>query len=87
MSPEMQKMVAALSGGMGILLGVIGILGALFIIFGGVKMLRRENHGLCVAASIVAMVPCVSACCLIGLPIGIWALVILSKPETKAVFH
>ena len=37
-------------------------------------------------ASILAVVPCVSPCCLVGLPIGIWALVVLSKPEVKSQF-
>jgi hypothetical protein len=39
------------------------------------------------AASIIAMIPCVSPCCLLGLPIGIWALVVLMKPEVKSAFH
>jgi hypothetical protein len=29
----------------------------------------------------------VSPCCFIGLPIGIWALIVLAKPEVKAAFH
>ena len=33
------------------------------------------------------MVPCISPCCLVGLPIGIWALVVLNKPEVKGSFH
>jgi hypothetical protein len=32
------------------------------------------------------MLPC-SICCLVGLPIGIWAVVVLSKPEVKGTFH
>jgi hypothetical protein len=32
------------------------------------------------------MIPCISPCCLLGLPIGIWALVVLLKPEVKAAF-
>jgi hypothetical protein len=32
-------------------------------------------------------VPCISPCCLVGLPIGIWALVVLNKPEVKSSFH
>jgi hypothetical protein len=39
------------------------------------------------AAAIVALIPCFSPCCLIGLPIGIWALVVLSKPEVKSQFE
>jgi hypothetical protein len=38
-------------------------------------------------ASILALAPCISPCCLVGLPIGIWALVVLSKPEVKSSFH
>jgi hypothetical protein len=42
---------------------------------------------LCIAASIVAMIPCVSPCCCIGLPVGIWALVVLSKGDVKDHFN
>ncbi len=34
-----------------------------------------------------AMIPCVSPCCLLGLPLGIWALIVLVKPEVKAAFQ
>jgi hypothetical protein len=38
-------------------------------------------------ASILAMIPCfTSCCCLVGLPIGIYALVVLNKPEVKSAF-
>jgi len=84
---EAEKMLASLMGTFGIAASVIGVLGGIFILFGGIKMRRLESYGLCMAASIVAMIPCLSACCLIGLPIGIWSLVILSKPEVKSVFH
>jgi len=39
-----------------------------------------------VVASILAMVPCISPCCLLGIPIGIWALVVLMKPEVQQAF-
>jgi hypothetical protein len=51
------------------------------------KMKRLESHGLAVTASILAMLPCTSPCCIIGLPLGIWALVVLSKPEVKSAFR
>jgi hypothetical protein len=37
-------------------------------------------------AAILAMIPCLSSCCIVGLPLGIWALVVLSKPEVKSEF-
>lgn len=58
------------------------------IFYGGWKMKQLENHGLAVTSSILAIVPCTSPCCfLIGTPIGIWALVVLLKPEIKSAFR
>jgi hypothetical protein len=84
---DAQKMIMGMMGTFGLLFGVIGLLGGIIILFGGVKMRRLESYGFCMTASIVAMVPCLSACCLIGLPIGIWAVIVLSKPEVKNAFH
>jgi hypothetical protein len=50
-------------------------------------MRKLDSYGLAMTASIVALIPCISPCCVVGLPIGIWALVILSKPEVKSAFH
>lgn len=77
---------AMMAGGIGIALNAVVFVIALIILLGGLKMRKLENYGLAMAASILAMLPC-SFCCIIGLPIGIWALVILSKPEVKAAFH
>ena len=86
-NPEFDKMFAAMMGTFGLAAGVIGFLGGILILIAGVKMKKLEAYGLAIAASIIAMIPCLSTCCIVGLPIGIWALVILSKPEVKASFH
>jgi len=75
------------SGTLSTVSGIIGIAVSGLILFGGIKMMKLENYGLAMTASIVAMIPCISPCCLVGLPIGIWAVVILSKPEVKGAFH
>lgn len=64
----------------------VGILVAGLIIFAALKMKDLEQWGLALTASILAMIPCVSPCCIIGLPIGIWCLVVLTKPEVKNAF-
>jgi hypothetical protein len=56
------------------------------VVYGAYKMRRLENHGLAVAAAVLAMIPC-SGCCVLGLPFGIWALVVLNDPSVKAAFH
>jgi hypothetical protein len=75
------------SGTIGVVTGMIAILVSVFILVGALKMKKLESYGLAMTASILAMIPCLSPCCLIGLPIGIWALVVLSKPEVKSAFH
>jgi len=75
------------SGPIGVVGGVLGIAVSAMILYGALKMKKLENHGWAIAASILALAPCISPCCLIGLPIGIWALVVLAKPEVKAAFQ
>ncbi len=60
---------------------------AAFIIYASLKMKELTQWSLCVAASILAMIPCTNPCCIVGLPIGIWCLVVLTKPEVKSAFH
>ena len=61
----------------------LGIYG--FTIFGALKMRNVQSYGLAMAAAITVMLPC-TCCCVLGLPAGIWALVVLNKPEVKAAF-
>jgi len=78
---------AMFSGSLTIVTSIIGILVSGLILLGGIKMKNLESHGLAMTASIIAMIPCISPCCLLGLPIGIWCVVVLSKPEVKSAFH
>jgi hypothetical protein len=82
-----QAWVAMLSGPVGVAVSIIAILMSVVILLGALKMKKLESYGLAMTASILAMIPCLSPCCVIGLPIGIWALVVLSKPEVKSAFH
>jgi hypothetical protein len=74
-------------GSVGAASAVVGLAVAAFIIFAALKMRELKQWELSLAASIVAMIPCVSPCCILGLPIGIWALVILLRPDVKEAFH
>jgi hypothetical protein len=64
----------------------VEILVAAFIIYAALKMRELQQWGLAVAASILAMLPCISPCCIIGLPVGIWSLVVLMRAEVKGAF-
>jgi hypothetical protein len=58
-------------------------------LFGAIRMMMLKSYGLAVFVSVVAAIPCISpsACCGLGEGIGIWALVILLKPEVRAAFR
>ncbi len=73
-------------GGVGIAAGVIGIAVGVLILVAAGKMKKLESYGLAVTASVLAMIPCVSPCCIIGLPIGIWSLVVLLNQDVKSGF-
>jgi hypothetical protein len=75
------------AGAAGVAFCFVGLLVAGFVIYASLKMKERTQWSLCVAASIIAMIPCISPCCIVGLPIGIWCLVVLTKPEVKTAFH
>jgi hypothetical protein len=68
-------------------LTMMGIAVAVLILYGGLKMRKLEGYNWAIAAAILAMIPCISPCCVIGLPIGIWALSMLLQPEVKAQFR
>ena len=84
--PQMQKLFSTLGGGLGIVQGIIGGVVGVIVLIGAAKMQKLESYQFALTASIVAMVPCISPCCVFGLPFGIWALVVLNKPEVKSQF-
>ena len=84
--PQVQKLFSTLGGGLGIVQNIIGAAVGIVVFMGASRMQSLQNYQFAVTASILALVPCVSPCCLFGLPFGIWALVVLNKPEVKSWF-
>jgi hypothetical protein len=84
--PQVQKLFNTLGGGLGIVQNIIGGIVGVIVLLGAAKMQKLQNYQFALTASIVAMVPCISPCCVFGLPFGIWALVVLNKPEVKSQF-
>jgi hypothetical protein len=73
--------------GIGIVAGIIGLLCSIFILKGANQMKKLENYSGSRTAVILAMIPCVSPCCILGLPFGIWALNVLGDPNVKSSFR
>jgi hypothetical protein len=69
------------------LIGVLSVIFAPLIIFGGIRMLKGKSRNLAICAAILATIPLSSCCFIAGSIFGIWALVILIKPDVKAFFQ
>lgn len=82
---ESQAIMNLASGAFGIAMALLSLMANAVILFGAMKMKRLQSFGLSMTAAILALVPCMTCCCL-GLPVGIWALVVLNKPEVKGAF-
>ena len=83
---QQNAMAAMTSGGVGIAIALIEMVIGVVILIGALKMKNLQSYGFAMTAAILAMIPCISPCCLIGLPMGIWAIVVLVDPQVKASF-
>ena len=81
-----EQIINWISGGFGMISSAIGLVIAGLILYAALEMKKLKQWNLAVVASILAMVPCISPCCFVGLPIGVWSLVVLMKNEIKAAF-
>lgn len=64
---------------------LLGMLMCFVVLAGAIKMKRLQNHGLAMTACILSMIPC-NCCFLLGIPFGIWGLVVLNKPAVRDAF-
>ena len=73
--------------GLGVMLvfGLFKLVLDVLTIYAGWQMRQLRSWTLCMAGSIAAMLPC-SACCILGLPMGIWAVIVLIDNEVKRLF-
>ncbi|MCE9527784.1 MAG: hypothetical protein K8R36_17210, partial [Planctomycetales bacterium] len=74
--------------GASIILVLIGvqIIFSLTIIGAGMKMMRVENYGLAMTGAWLALLP-LSPAAIVTMPLGIWALVVLSSRGVREAFQ
>lgn len=64
----------------------VGLVFAVFTIIGGFKMRSLSGKGLAWAGAIVTLLNCQTLCCLLGIPVGIWSIVVLSNEDVSRSF-
>ena len=62
------------------------ILYGLVALAGSFAMMRLKGRPFAVTAMVMQIVPCLGACCILTLPLGIWGLIVLNNPDVKDGF-
>lgn len=56
------------------------------VAWAGVNLIRRKGLGIAKIGAIVLCIPCLSSCCLLGIPFGIWGVIALNSNSAKQLF-
>ena len=75
-----------LSGVWGVAWALFGLGLAGFVLWAALRMRELASYPLAMAACVISLVPCLSPCCILGLPFGIWGLVVMHDREVRPFF-
>ena len=81
--PEGERVANMIGQGVGVL---VMILFNTIVTIGAFKMKSASSYGMAMTAAIVSMIPCCSPCYVLGIPFGVWALIVLMDEKVKAGF-
>ena len=56
------------------------------IALGAISMIRLTSYRSAMVAAILSVIPICSPCFVLGIPFGIWAIVVLNRPEVRRRF-
>ena len=73
--------------GGGIVGGTIGIVMDILVIVGAYNLMKLKKFSMAMTGAVIACIPCCGPCIVLGIPFGIWALVLLNNPEIKQHFE
>jgi hypothetical protein len=65
--------------------GALGMVGNILVLLAGLWMRQLKSYAICMTGSIFAII--MNGCCCIGLPLGIWSLVVLANRDVKRGFE
>ena len=75
------------NGGATMVMGLVGLGMGSFIMWGLWHMKTLRSHSMAMAGVILGMIPCFGPMWCMGLPLGIWGLIVLSDSQVKASFN
>lgn len=80
------ELPALLSGPLGLAINLLGCILGVVVLLGAIQMRKLENYRFAVVTSVIATLCCCSPWFLLGMPFGIWALVVLCNERIRDAF-
>ncbi|OYW23351.1 MAG: hypothetical protein B7Z55_03625 [Planctomycetales bacterium 12-60-4] len=71
----------------GVVGGAFGLLADTLVILGALSLHRLRNFPLAMTGMIISLIPCLSPCLVLGMPFGIWGLVVLLSDDVREEFQ
>lgn len=90
MEPQARELVQRLSGVLGSagrLMSLVGVGLGVAMAYGAWQMRQLKQYPFALASAIIGLLPFGSCCCCLSLPVGVWALTILSRGDVKDAFQ
>ena len=85
---QQNQMAVQIGQGIGVAMVVLFIVRDAFLIYAFSRMHVVRSYGIAFAGAVISVIPCIgSPCCALGVPFGIWALVVLNDPSVKSAFR
>lgn len=86
-SDPVSFLMSSLTGVAQLVMYLGGIVAGIVIVMAGSRLRGLQSSGMVYAGAVMALLPCCSSCCCLGLPIGIWVIVTMQDDEVKAAFE
>lgn len=80
--------VAMWVGGFGTVFGLlmVALLSSALVMVGGIHFKNMSSYRWAMAGCIVCLIPLLSPGFILGIPLGVWALTVMNKPDIKKAF-
>jgi hypothetical protein len=87
MLQNIMKISNTIGGPVGAVMHSIQLILGIFTVLSANKMKKFQGRTSAMVFSVLACIPCTSGCCILGLPIGIWSIIVLVNADVKAAFR
>ena len=86
MMGAMMRFSEIMSGPVALVINLVALAVALGVGYAGIQMKAAQSYTFVMTFAVLSMIPCVSGCYVVAIPIGIWAIVVLADPNVRAAF-